>query len=258
MLRIITLNLNGIRSAWNKGVLPWMAAQKADIVCLQELKSADEGFPEAEVRAAGYGAVWHGQKSWNGVAILARGCDPVETRRGLPGDPEDEQSRYLECDVDGVVVAALYLPNGNPQPGPKFDYKLRWMERLRDRVAAHLDAFRPCAVLGDFNVCPTDADLAPGALPPTDALVRPESRAQFRALLHLGLTDALRATNGEAGVYTFWDYQAGAWQKNDGVRIDHALLSPEAADRLVCVTIDKHLRAGEKPSDHVPVRVEFR
>ncbi len=227
------------------------------MACLQEIKTADEGFPATEFAAIGYHAIWHGQKGFNGVAILADGVIPVEVRRGLEGDSDDVHSRYLEADVFGIRVVCIYLPNGNPQPGPKFDYKLRWMERLRVRMAEIAAEEVPAIVTGDFNVIPEDKDVwSPAAMAP-DALMQPQSRDAYARLLADGWTDALNLHNPRGGVWTFWDYQAGAWQRDHGFRIDHALLSPELADRLVASGVDKEHRGRERASDHTPVWVEL-
>jgi exodeoxyribonuclease-3 len=256
-VKIVTYNVNGIKARLPR-LVEYLTEAQPDIVCLQELKSVDEGFPIAEIEAAGYGAVWHGQKSWNGVAVLARGSVPVERRRGLDGEPEDEQSRYLECDVDGLVVASIYLPNGNPRPGPKFDYKLRWIERLAARARAILDEEVPAILAGDFNVIPNDDDTYSVRAMQDDALMQPESRADYRRLVAQGWTDALRTRHPTGGVWTFWDYQAGAWQRDAGFRIDHLLLSPAVADRLVEAGVDKAYRGREKASDHAPTYVRIR
>jgi exodeoxyribonuclease III len=256
-MRIATYNVNGIKARLPR-LLEWLEEQKPDVACLQELKSSDETFPEADIRAAGYGAVWHGQKGFNGVAILARGADPVERQRGLSGDPEDAHSRYLEAEVEGVVIGSIYLPNGNPQPGPKFDYKLAWMERLNARAAALLAEERPVVLAGDYNVIPTDADTFSVSAMAHDALMQPESRAAFRRLLYQGWTDALRARHPVAQLWTFWDYQAGCWQRDAGFRIDHLLLSPHAADRLADAGVDKLYRGREKASDHAPTWITLR
>lgn len=250
-MRIATYNVNGIKARLPR-LIEWLDEQTPDIVCLQELKSSDETFPEAEIRAAGYGAVWHGQKGFNGVAILARGRAPAERRRGLPGDPDDSHSRYLEADVDGLIVASIYLPNGNPVPGPKFDYKLAWMERLTAHAAALLASERPVVLAGDYNVIPSDQDVYSTAAMASDALMQPESRAAFRRLLWQGWTDALRTRHPSGPLWTFWDYQAGAWQRDAGFRIDHLLLSPGVADRLADAGVDKAYRGREKASDHAP------
>lgn len=256
-MKIVTYNVNGIKARLPR-LLEYLEEEKPDIVCLQELKSADEGFPEADIRAAGYGAVWHGQKSWNGVAVLAKGKDPVERQRGLTGEPEDEHSRYLEAEVDGLVIASIYLPNGNPQPGPKFDYKLRWLDRLAARGRELLAEEKPVVLAGDYNVIANDDDTFSVRAMATDALMQPESREGYRRLLAQGWTDALRTRFPKGGVWTFWDYQAGAWQRDAGFRIDHLLLSPIAADRLADAGVDKHHRAKEKASDHAPTWVVLR
>ncbi len=250
-MKIVTYNVNGIKARLPR-LIEYLAEQAPDIVCLQELKSSDDTFPEADVRAAGYGALWHGQKGFNGVAVLARGFDPVERLRGLPGEPEDEHSRYLEAEVNGLVVASIYLPNGNPQPGPKFDYKLRWIDRLATRARSLLAEERPVVLAGDYNVIPNDDDTYSVRAMADDALMQPESRAGFRALVAQGWTDALRTRHPGGGVWTFWDYQAGAWQRDAGFRIDHLLLSPQAADRLIDAGVDKTYRGREKASDHAP------
>jgi exodeoxyribonuclease-3 len=256
-VKIVTYNVNGIKARLPR-VLEYLTEDQPDVVCLQELKSADEGFPAAEIEAAGYGAVWHGQKAWNGVAVLARGQQPVERQRGLAGEAEDEQSRYLECEVGGVIVASLYLPNGNPQPGPKFDYKLRWMERLATRARDLLAEERPAVLAGDYNVIPNDDDTYSVPAMASDALMQPESRAAYRRLLAQGWTDSLRTRAPKGGVWTFWDYQAGSWQRDAGFRIDHLLLSPQAADRLADAGVDKSYRGRDKASDHAPTWVRLR
>jgi exodeoxyribonuclease-3 len=248
-MRIVTYNVNGIKARLPR-LIEWLDEQKPDIVCLQELKSSDETLPIADIEAAGYYGVFHGQKGFNGVAILARGEKPVEVQKGLSGEPEDEHSRYIEADVFGVRVASIYLPNGNPQPGPKFDYKLRWFDRLTARAAELLALEIPVVLAGDYNVIPTDEDIANPKAMIDDALMQPESRAAFRRLSALGLTDALEARHPKGRLWTFWDYQAGAWQRDAGFRIDHLMLSPEAADRLVDAGVDKEYRGREKASDH--------
>ena len=260
-MKIASFNINGVKARLPR-LLEWLEETRPTVACLQEVKSQDEGFPAEEFEKIGYHAVWHGQKSFNGVAILADGVKPVETQRGLPHlspeDVEDDHARYLEADVGGVRVACIYLPNGNPQPGPKFDYKLAWMRRLRARMQ-HLWALEiPCAVVGDFNVIPHDDDVwSPGAME-NDALMQPESRDAYMQLLGDGWTDALRTLNPRGGVWTYWDYQAGAWQRDHGFRIDHMLLSPEVADRLVAAGVDKGHRGREKASDHAPVWFEIQ
>lgn len=257
-MRIATFNVNGINARLPR-LLEWLEEAKPDVACLQELKAEGDKFPQSAIEDAGYGVVWHGQKGFNGVAVLARGQLPVERRRGLPGDPEDVQSRYIEAEVDGVVVASIYLPNGNPQPGPKFDYKLDWMRRLQIHARELLAEERPVVLAGDYNVIPTDLDTFSVSAMASDALMQPVSRAAFRTLIHQGWTDAIRARHPEpARMYSFWDYQAGAWARDAGFRIDHLLLSPQAADRLVDANIDKHVRGREKASDHAPAWVELR
>ena len=255
-MKIVTYNVNGIKARLPR-LLEYLAEQQPDVVCLQELKSSDETFPEAEVRAAGYCAIWHGQKAFNGVAILAKGIDPVERQRGLTGDPDDAHSRYIEAEVGGVVVASLYLPNGNPQPGPKFDYKLSWMARLAERAQMLLSEEVPVVLAGDYNVIPNDDDTFSVRAMQDDALMQPESRAAYRSLVATGWTDALRTRHPKGGVWTFWDYQAGAWQRDAGFRIDHLLLSPQAADRLIDAGVDKNYRGREKASDHAPTWVSL-
>jgi exodeoxyribonuclease-3 len=227
------------------------------VACLQEVKCQDKDFPAEEFEKIGYKAIWHGQKGFNGVAILGDGEEPIETQRTLPGDPNDEQARYLEADIGGVRVANLYLPNGNPQPGPKFDYKLGWMDRLRARLVDLSSREQPTIVLGDFNVIPEDKDTYSVEAMADDALMQPESRDAYRRLLNGGWTDALDTLNPRGELWTYWDYQAGAWQRDHGFRIDHLLLSPEAADRLVAAGVDKEYRGREKASDHAPVWVEL-
>jgi exodeoxyribonuclease-3 len=255
-VRIASFNINGIR-ARRERLLEWLQETRPSVACLQEIKCQDADFPAADFEAIGYRAAWHGQKGFNGVAVLADNEDPLEVVHGLPGDPEDEQARFIEADIRGVRVVNLYLPNGNPQPGPKFDYKLAWMERLRARLAELLARERPTVVVGDFNVIPYDRDVWSPQAMANDALMQPQSRAAYARLLNDGWTDALAALNPRGGVWTYWDYQAGAWQRDHGFRIDHLLLSPEAADRLVKAGVDKEYRGREKASDHAPVWVEL-
>ena len=250
-MKIATFNINGIKARIE--ALPrWLAEAAPDVVCLQEIKSQDDGFPAQLFRDIGYQVETHGQKGFNGVALLSR-LPMGDVVRGLPGDPDDVQARWIEATVGGVRICGLYLPNGNPAPGPKYDYKLAWMERMQARVQDLLAGERPLVFAGDYNVIPQAMDAAkPGAWV-TDALYLPETRAAYRRLLNLGLTDAFRVREPGAGQYSFWDYQAGAWERNNGIRIDHLLLSPQAADLLTDARIDKAVRGGDKPSDHVPV-----
>jgi exodeoxyribonuclease-3 len=256
-MKIVTYNVNGIKARLPR-VVEYLTEEQPDIVCLQELKSSDDTFPLAEIEAAGYGALWHGQKAWNGVAVLAKGATPVERHRGLAGEAEDEQSRYLECEIDGLVVASLYLPNGNPRPGPKFDYKLRWMERLAARARDLLAEEVPAILAGDYNVIPNDDDTFSVPVMQDDALMQSESRGAYRRLLAQGWTDALRTRHPRGRVWTYWDYRAGGWDRDLGFRIDHLLLSPQAADRLVDAGVDKAHRGRDKASDHAPTWVRLR
>jgi len=255
-ITVASFNVNGIKARLPR-LIEWLEETRPDVVALQEIKTQDDSFPAAEIAAAGYQAIWHGQKGFNGVAILARGAMPVEVRRGLSGEPEDEQSRYIEADVFGIRVAGIYLPNGNPQPGPKFAYKLRWMERLRQRMADIFAEEVPAVVLGDYNVVPTDRDIWDPRALADDALMQPQSRDGYRRLQAAGWTDALALHNPRGGVWTYWDYQAGAWPRDHGFRIDHALLSPELADRLQAAGVDKAFRGREKASDHAPIWVRL-
>ncbi len=256
-MRLATFNLNGIRARLPR-LLEWLEREKPDIACLQELKCADESLPIADIEAAGYGAVWHGQKGFNGVAILVRGDTPKLRRTGLPGDPDDSHSRYIEAEVEDFVVASLYLPNGNPVGTEKFDYKLKWMERLGSHARELLADERPTVLAGDWNVVPEDRDVFSVRATAHDALLQPETRASYRAILYQGWTDALRALHpDEERLYTFWDYIAGCWQRDAGFRIDHLLCSPEATDRLRGAGVDKWARAQEKASDHAPTWVEL-
>jgi exodeoxyribonuclease-3 len=238
-------------------LLRWMIESQPDIVCLQELKTPQEKFPATEIAKAGYKAVWHGQKSWNGVAILAREGEIVETRRGLPGDPDDVQSRYIEAAVSGLIVGCLYVPNGNPAPGPKFDYKLRWFDRLSTRAAELLATGAPVVLAGDYNVMPTDLDVYKPERWVDDALFRPEVRDAYARLLSQGWTDALRSLHPGERIYTFWDYFRNAYARDAGLRIDHLLLSPAVADRLTAAGVDRDVRGWEKSSDHAPTWIEL-
>jgi exodeoxyribonuclease-3 len=255
MVRIASWNVNSIKARL-PNVLDWLGQASPDVVLLQEIKCQDENFPFLEIEAAGYKAAVHGQKSYNGVAILSK--HPIaNVVRGLPEANGDEQARYIEADVAGLRVASIYLPNGNPAPGEKYDYKLAWMRRLITHAKALLATEQPFVLAGDYNVCPTDDDVYDPANWSMDALCRPESRGLFRELCHLGLTEAFRSLHPEPHRYTFWDYQAGAWPRDNGLRIDHVLLSPQAADRLVACDIDKGPRGREKASDHTPIWVEL-
>jgi len=256
-VKIVSYNVNGIKARLER-LLEYLDEQKPDVVCLQELKSSDETLPLKEIAAAGYGGAWHGQKGFNGVAVLARGADPIERKRGLAGEPEDEHSRYIEVEVGDLVIASIYLPNGNPVPGPKFDYKLRWIERLTSHARDLLAEERPVVLAGDFNVIPNDDDTFSVSAMASDALMQPESRAGYRALLAQGWSDALRTRFPGGGVWTFWDYQAGCWQRDAGFRIDHLLMSPIAADRFAGAGVDKDYRGREKASDHAPTWVALR
>ena len=256
-MKIASFNINGIKARL-PALLDWLAEARPDVAVLQEIKSLDEAFPRSEIEDAGYNVATHGQKGFNGVTILSR--LPLEdVARGLPGDDSDDQARWIEATVVGehaaLRICGLYLPNGNPAPGPKYDYKLAWMERLQHRAAALLQAEDAAVILGDFNVIPQAEDCRDPRDWEADALFLPPTRAAFHRLVNLGLTDALRATDASPGIYTFWDFQGGAWQKNNGIRIDHVLLTPQAADRLTACGIDKEVRSRERPSDHVPIWV---
>jgi exodeoxyribonuclease-3 len=254
-MKLATFNINNVVKRLPQ-LLRWLAQESPDIVCLQETKVVDAGFPIAAIRAAGYGARWHGQRSWNGVAILARGMDPVETRRQLPGDPADEQCRYLEAAVHGVLVGCLYLPNGNPQPGPKFTYKLAWFERLIAHAQSLYASGHPVALIGDYNVVPTELDIYNSRSSYRDnALLQPESRAAYQRLLAQGWVDAIRALHPEERIYTFWDYLRQAWPRNAGLRLDHLLLSPPLAPRLTAAGVDTWARDLPDASDHAPAWV---
>ena len=254
-MKIATYNLNGIRARLPR-LLEWLERERPDVVCLQELKCADESLPAADIEAAGYGGVWHGQKGFNGVAVLAKGAAPALRRVGLPGNDVDSHSRYIEAEADGVVIASIYLPNGNPVGTEKFDYKLGWLARLEARARDLLAEERPVILAGDYNVIPEDRDVFSVRAMQHDALMQPESRAALRRIVHQGWTDALRALRpSDENLYTFWDYTAGAWQRDAGFRIDHLLCSPAAADRLVAAGVDKWARGEEKASDHAPTWV---
>ncbi|NML30252.1 exodeoxyribonuclease III [Paraburkholderia antibiotica] len=255
-LRIATFNINGIRSRL-AALLQWLEREVPDVVCLQELKAVDSAFPVEPLRDAGYHAIWQGQSAWNGVAILAKSAEPVERRRGLPGFEQDMHSRYLEAEVGGVVIACLYLPNGNPQPGPKFDYKLAWFDHLLAHAAKLYTSAQPVVIAGDFNVVPTDEDIYNPRSWLKDALLQPESRERYRKLLEQGWTDALRTYFGDERVYTFWDYFRRHWDTNSGLRIDHLLLSADLAPRLRAAGVDRWVRGEPHASDHAPTWIEL-
>ncbi|MCE6968345.1 exodeoxyribonuclease III [Cereibacter sphaeroides] len=255
-MKIATFNVNGVNGRLPV-LLRWLEEARPDIVCLQELKAATERFPAEAIGRAGYGAVWHGQKGWNGVAILARGAEPVPTRRGLP-EQEDGQSRYVEAAVAGLLVGCLYLPNGNPAPGPKFDAKLAWFARLLDHAADLLRLEVPVVLAGDFNVMPTDLDVYRPERWRKDALFRPEVRAAYERLLAQGWVDAIRHLHPEERIYTFWDYVRHAWERDAGLRLDHLLLSPRLAPRLKAAGVDRHVRGWDGASDHAPAWIELK
>jgi exodeoxyribonuclease-3 len=255
-MRIATFNVNGI-GARLPALLQWLDETRPDVVCLQELKAPQDKFPVDAINQAGYQAIWHGQKSWNGVAILARDQLPIETGRGLPNDPDDSQSRYIEAMVNGILIGGLYLPNGNPAPGPKFDYKLKWFEQLILHAANILGSGSPAILAGDFNVMPTELDVYKPERWVDDALFRPEVREAYHRLLAQGWTDALRSMHPGEKIYTFWDYFRNAYGRNAGLRIDHLLLSPALAPALKAAEVDRDVRGRERPSDHTPVWVEL-
>lgn len=255
-MKIATYNVNGI-GARLPVLLRWLDETLPDVVCLQELKAPQENFPEQAIQDSGYQAIWHGQKSWNGVAILARDTKPEEICRALPGDEEDTHSRYIEAMVKGIRIACLYLPNGNPAPGPKFDYKLRWFDRLITHAAELVASDQPTVLTGDFNVIPTELDAYKAERWVNDALFRPETRQAFQRLLQQGWTDAIRKLYPDEVIYTFWDYFRNAYGRNAGLRIDHFLLSPQLEGRLLTAGVDHHVRGWEKSSDHGPVWIEL-
>jgi len=257
-LKIATYNVNGIKTRL-ANLLLWLEKEQPDVACLQELKALHGEFPERMIRDAGYGCVWKGQRSWNGVAILAKGADPEVRHDVLPGDPKDDHSRYLEAEVFGIVVGCLYLPNGNPQPGPKFDYKLAWFARLQTHARELLAQRVPTVLAGDYNVVPTDQDIYNPASWLDDALLQPESRAAYRELLAQGWIDAIRDRHPEDDtIYTYWDYLRNRWPRNAGLRIDHLLLSPDLRERFVDAGVDREVRGREKASDHAPAWVVLR
>jgi len=254
-LKIATFNVNGVNGRLPR-LLEWLAEARPDVACLQEIKTGDATFPGPVIEAAGYGAIWHGQRSHHGVAILARGTAPVEVRRGLPGDATDVQARYLEAEVAGLRVASVYLPNGNPQPGPKFDYKMAWFERLAAHARTLIDSGRDVILAGDFNVVPTDADIYNAWLWRFDAVLQPQSRAAYRRLLAQGWVDATRQLHPDERIYTFWVNEA-AFRRNAGFRMDFLLLTPGLAERLAATGVDLEHRGRERPSDHAPVWIEL-
>ncbi|WP_312223685.1 exodeoxyribonuclease III [Rhizobium rhizoryzae] len=254
-MKLATYNINGINGRLDI-LLQWLEEAAPDVVCLQELKAPDEKFPRRAIEKAGYGAIWRGQKSWNGVAILARDADPIETRRSLPGDADDDQGRYIEAAVNGIIVGCLYLPNGNPAPGPKFDYKLRWFKRLQKYGQKLLDLEVPVALIGDFNVMPTDLDVYKPERWREDALFRPEVRRAYAAMLKQGWTDAIRTLYPDEPIYTFWKYWRNSFERDAGLRIDHFLLSPSLATGLKSAGVDRWVRALPQTSDHVPAWIE--
>jgi exodeoxyribonuclease III len=255
-MKIATFNVNGIKTRL-PNLLAWLQREQPDVACLQELKALDTAFPRAELEDAGYGALWHGQRSWNGVAILARGTQPVESRRGLPGDDSDDHARYLEAAVDGLVVACLYLPNGNPQPGPKFDYKLAWFERLITHAKGLWRSSHPVVMCGDYNVVPTDFDIYDPKSWRKDALLQPQTRACWERLLAQGWIDSIRHLHPDARVFTFWDYFRQHWQRDAGLRIDHLLLNRALAPALVGADVDRWVRGEEHASDHAPTWIQL-
>ena len=255
-MKIATYNVNGVNGRLPV-LLRWLEESRPDVACLQELKAPQEKFPEEAIKEVGYRAIWHGQKSWNGVAILARDSDIVEVGRVLPGDPEDSQSRYIEALVNGIHIGCLYLPNGNPAPGPKFDYKLKWFQRLTDRAAELLASGTPVILTGDYNVMPTEQDVYKPERWVKDALFRPETRQAFKSLVEQGWTDAIRKLYPDETIYTFWDYFRNAYERDAGLRIDHFLLSPQVAPRLKSAGVDRQVRGWEKSSDHAPVWIEI-
>jgi len=250
-VKIATFNINNIKKRL-PNLLAWLERAQPDIVCLQEIRAEQRDFPESDLKTLGYGAVWHGERSWNGVAILAKGTDPVLTRIGLPGNADDHQARYIEAAVKGILVASIYLPNGNPQPGPKFDYKLAWFERLIRHADALLAAKAPVVLAGDFNVVPTPQDIYHTKSLDHNALIQPASRAAFASLLAKGWTDSLRRLQPEGSLWTFWDYERGRWPADKGMRLDHLLLSPGVSDRLVDGGVDRWVRGEPDASDHAP------
>ncbi|SEB78179.1 exodeoxyribonuclease III [Bradyrhizobium erythrophlei] len=253
-MKIATFNINNVNRRL-PNLLRWLKSARPDVVSLQELKASDAEFPAAALEKAGYGAVWQGQKTWNGVAILARNAEPVLIRTALPGDRDDHEARYIEAAVRGIVVTSLYLPNGNPQPGPKFDYKLAWFKRLRAHAAKLLKQEVPVVLAGDYNVAPTPLDIYPTRSWDKDALIQPKSRAAFKALVDQGWCDAIRTQHPDQQMFTFWDYKRQRWPRDAGLRLDHLLLSPDVAARLLKTGVDRDVRGEEGASDHAPAWV---
>jgi exodeoxyribonuclease III len=256
-MKVATFNINNINRRL-PNLLAWLRSAKPDIVCLQELKATDRQFPLSAIEAANYYAIWRGQKTWNGVAILSRRSEPILTRTALPGDETDHDARYIEAAVNGIIVACLYAPNGNPQPGPKFDYKLAWLKRLRAHAATFLKQDLPVVLAGDYNVAPTGLDIYPTRSWDSDALIQPKSRAAFAALLAQGWTDAIRTLHPDVPMYTFWDYKRNRWSRDAGLRLDHLLLSPQLAPRLAKAGVDSNVRGEEGASDHAPAWIVLK
>ena len=256
-LKIATFNINNVRKRL-PNLLNWLALSKPDVVCLQELKAAQTDFPVGPIEEAGYRAIWKGEKTWNGVAILAKDAEPVMTRDALPGDPSDQQSRYIEAAVRGILIGCLYAPNGNPQPGPKFTYKLAWLERLRRHAAELIKGGVPAVLAGDYNVVPTPFDIYPSKSWTNDALVQPESRAAFKRIVDQGWTDAIRALHSREPMFTFWHYLRHRWERNAGLRLDHLLVSPSLSARLLDAGVDREIRGREGASDHAPAWIKLR
>ena len=256
-MRIATFNINNVNRRL-ANLIDWLETAQPDVVCLQELKTEERAFPFAAIEAAGYGAVCRGQRGWNGVAILARGSTPVLTRRALPGDPSDDQARYIEAAVKGILVASIYLPNGNPQPGPKFAYKLAWFERLIAHAATLMAAGVPVVLAGDYNVVPTEADIWPGHHEQDNALLQPQTRAAFQRLLDQGWIDSLRTLQPDGPIWTFWGYLRHRWPNDKGMRLDHLLLSPDLANRLLAAGVSRAARTAEGASDHAPTWIELK
>jgi exodeoxyribonuclease III len=256
-MKIATFNINNINRRL-PNLLRWLRTAKPDVVCLQELKAADDDFPQASINKAGYHAIWHGQKTWNGVAILSRKAEPVLIRTALPGDRNDHDARYIEAAISGIIIACLYLPNGNPQPGPKFDTKLEWFTRLRKHAAKFVKQELPVVLAGDYNVAPTPLDIYPTRSWDKDALIQPKSRAAFASLIAQGWTDAIRTLHPSKPMFTFWDYKRNRWPRDAGLRLDHLLLSPQVAPRLVKAGVDREVRGEEGASDHAPAWIVLK